>query len=40
VMIGDATASREWVTELLRQFVVGQRFVIPERAAAIVKLLA
>ena len=38
--IGNATASREWVTELLRQFVVGQRFVIPERAAAIVKLLA
>jgi len=38
--IGNATASREWVTELLRQFVVGQRFVIPERAAAMVKLLA
>jgi len=40
VTIGDATASREWVTELLRQVVVGRPIVIPERAAAIVKLLA
>jgi hypothetical protein len=38
--IGEATASREWVTELLRQFVVGRPIDIPERAAAIVKLLA
>jgi hypothetical protein len=40
VTIGDATASREWVSELLRQLVVGRPIVIPERAAAIVKLLA
>jgi len=38
--ISDATASREWITELLRQFVVGRPIAIPERAAAIVKLLA
>ena len=40
VTVGDATASREWVSELLREFVVGRTFVLPERAAAIVKLLA
>ncbi len=39
VTIGDASASREWMTELLRQLVIGRRFDIPERAAAIVKLL-
>ena len=39
VTIGDATASREWITELLRQFVVGQTFALPQGAAAIVKLL-
>jgi hypothetical protein len=39
VTIGDVTASREWITELLRQFVVGRTFALPERAAAIVKLL-
>jgi hypothetical protein len=37
--IGDATASREWITELLRQFVVGRPFVLPEGAGAIVTLL-
>lgn len=36
---GDATASREGVSELLREFVVGRTFVLPERAAGIVKLL-
>lgn len=39
VTIGDATASREWMTELLRQLVIGRTFDIPERAAALVKLL-
>ena len=39
VTIGDATASREWMSELLRQLVIGRTFDIPERAAAIVKLL-
>jgi hypothetical protein len=35
----DATASREWLTEVLREFVIGQKFTIPDRAAAILKLL-
>jgi hypothetical protein len=39
VTVGDATASREWITELLRESVVGRTFVLPERATAIVKLL-
>lgn len=39
VTIGDATASREWLTELLREFVVGKTFVIPDRAAVLMKLL-
>jgi hypothetical protein len=39
VTIGDATASREWMTELLRQLVIGRTFDLPERAAAIAKLL-
>ena len=38
--IGDATASREWITEVLRESVVGRSFVLPERAAALVKFLA
>jgi hypothetical protein len=40
VTVGAATASREWITELLRESVVGRTFVLPERAAAVVKLLA
>lgn len=39
VTIGDATASREWLTALLRETVVGRTFEIPERAAAMVRLL-
>lgn len=35
----DATASRKWVTEALRQFVVGRSFPIPATAGAILKLL-
>ena len=37
--IVDAVASREWLTEVLRQFVIGQSFTIPDRAAAILNLL-
>jgi hypothetical protein len=37
--IGDAIASREWITELLRELVIGRTFVLPERAAAMVKFL-
>jgi len=39
LMIGDAIASREWITELLRELVIGRTFVLPERAAGMVKLL-
>jgi hypothetical protein len=35
----DATASREWLTEVLREFVVGQSFTIPAKAGAVLKLL-
>lgn len=38
--IQDAVASREWLTEAINEFVIGQKFAIPERAAAILKLLA
>ena len=37
--IGDAIASREWITELLRELVIGRTFVLPERAAGMVKFL-
>jgi hypothetical protein len=37
--IEDATSSRQWLTEVLREFVVGHRFTISDRAAAILKLL-
>jgi hypothetical protein len=39
VTIGEAIASREWITELLRESVVGRTFVLPERATAMVKML-
>ncbi len=35
----DAVASREWLTEVLREFIVGQSFTIPAKAAAVLKLL-
>jgi hypothetical protein len=37
--IADAVASREWLTEVLREFVIGRQFAIPDRAATILKLL-
>ena len=37
--IVDAAASRPWLTEALRQFVVGQSFPVPGKAAAFLKLL-
>ena len=36
----NATASREWLTEVLRQFVVGRSFPIPPGAGAVLGLLA
>ena len=35
----DATASRQWMTAALRQFVVGHSFRIPANAGAVLKLL-
>jgi hypothetical protein len=37
--IVDAAASREWLTQVLQEFVVGRKFTIPDRAAAVLKLL-
>ena len=38
--IEDATASRQWLTVALREFVVGQSFPVPPKAEALLKLLA
>ncbi len=35
----DASTSRDWFTEVLREFVCGRPFIIPDRAATILKLL-
>jgi hypothetical protein len=39
ITIEEATASREWLTVALREFVVGQDITIPTKAAALLKLL-
>jgi hypothetical protein len=36
----DATASRPWIAEALREFVVGRSFEIPTGAGVLFKLLA
>lgn len=38
--VEEVTASRKWLTEALREFVVGQPFTIPAAAGAVLKLLA
>jgi hypothetical protein len=35
----DATSSREWIAETLRQLVVGRSFPIPAKAGAVLKVL-
>ena len=40
ITIEEATASREWLTVALREFVVGQDLPIPAKAGALLKLLA
>jgi hypothetical protein len=40
LIIDDATASRKWLAEVLREFVIGRRFPIPAQAGAVLKLLA
>jgi hypothetical protein len=37
--IEEATASREWMAVVLREFVVGRTIEIPAKAAALLKLL-
>ncbi len=37
--IEEATASREWLTMALREFVVGRTIEIPAKAGALLKLL-
>jgi hypothetical protein len=39
LLIEEATASREWLDMALREFVVGQSLPVPEKAAAMLKLL-
>ena len=37
--IEEATASREWMTVALREFVIGQSINVPSKAEALLKLL-
>lgn len=37
--IVEASASRPWLTEVMRQFVVGRSFTIPTSAGTVLKLL-
>ncbi len=39
ITIEEVHSSREWLTRALREFVVGQEFVIPAKAGAVLKLL-
>jgi hypothetical protein len=39
ITVEQASASREWLTVALREFVVGQEVTIPPKAAALLKLL-
>ncbi len=40
LVIDEASASREWLTIALREYVVGQSFTIPAKASTVLKLLA
>ena len=37
--IEDASASREWLNVALREFVIGETFPVPAKAASLLKLL-
>ena len=39
ITIEEVNSSREWLTVALREFVVGQDFPIPAKAAVVLKLL-
>lgn len=38
LVIGEATASREWITTALDQFIRGKRIAVPEAYAKLIKL--
>jgi hypothetical protein len=40
ITVKEANASREWITTVLRDFVVGQDIAIPPKAVALLKLIA
>ena len=39
IVIEEATASREWLSIALREFVVGRSFAVPSAAGALLKVL-
>lgn len=39
LVIEEATASREWLTVALKEFVIGRTIELPEKAAVVLKLL-
>jgi hypothetical protein len=39
ITIEEAISSREWLTVVLREFIIGQDLAIPAKAGAILKLL-
>ena len=39
IVIEEVSSSREWLTNALREFVVGQDLAVPAKAGAILKLL-
>ena len=39
IFIEEATSSREWVTVVLSDFVVGQDLALPSKAGAVLKFL-
>ena len=39
ITIEEATSTRDWVTDALREFVVGKDLPIPAKAGAVLKLL-
>ncbi len=40
IVVRKAVASREWINTLLHQFVIGQRFLLPDKYASLVKMVA
>jgi hypothetical protein len=39
ITVEEATASREWMTVALREFVIGKSFLLPSGAGTVLKLL-